>query len=284
MRHTAQMLHTAHTTRLYKCHTQPVWLDKHSAKKKEELYIFKRQHRWWLPSLTAMLMWFFLTEQHVHSHWHYHCSHHLRWQWEHHYCMQNSNMRGHVTCSYCNTHWNVLTYDNILKRVPYHVPDSWCNRQKSTHLDSKSESHWCITADESSSNSVWCVAVQTEHSHWTAQEWLLFEKSEHTEQAAADQQEELNQHQQLQEWEQQHMHCKEWELCELLASRHISVQHLHCCCCWCWCCWACCTRVSADILIKKGFTYKSCEWRSWRRKKKKSCTWGEGFITQFTDK
>ncbi len=36
--------------------------------------------------------------------------------------------------------------------------------------------------------------------------------------------------------------------------------------------------------IKKGFTYKSCEWRSWRRKKKKSCTWGEGFITHFTDK
>ncbi len=29
--------------------------------------------------------------------------------------------------------------------------------------------------------------------------------------------------------------------------------------------------------IKRGFTYKSCEWRSWRRKKKKSCTWGEGF-------
>jgi len=27
--------------------------------------------------------------------------------------------------------------------------------------------------------------------------------------------------------------------------------------------------------IKKDFTYKSCEWRSWRRKKKKSCMWGE---------
>ncbi len=36
--------------------------------------------------------------------------------------------------------------------------------------------------------------------------------------------------------------------------------------------------------IKKGFTYKSCEWRSWRRKKKKSHMWGEGFITHFTDK
>jgi len=27
--------------------------------------------------------------------------------------------------------------------------------------------------------------------------------------------------------------------------------------------------------IKKGFTYKDCEWRSWRKKKKRSCTWGE---------
>ncbi len=36
--------------------------------------------------------------------------------------------------------------------------------------------------------------------------------------------------------------------------------------------------------IKKGFTYKSCEWRSWRRKKKRSCMWGEGFITHFTNK
>ncbi len=28
--------------------------------------------------------------------------------------------------------------------------------------------------------------------------------------------------------------------------------------------------------IKKDFTYKRCWWRSWRKKKKKSCTWGEG--------
>jgi len=27
--------------------------------------------------------------------------------------------------------------------------------------------------------------------------------------------------------------------------------------------------------IKKGFTYKSYEWRSWRKKKKRSCMWGE---------
>ncbi len=36
--------------------------------------------------------------------------------------------------------------------------------------------------------------------------------------------------------------------------------------------------------IKKDFTYKSCEWRSWRRKKKRSHMWGEGFITHFTDR
>jgi len=45
MKHTAQMLHTAHTTRLYKCHTQLIQLGKHSVKKKEELYIPKKQHR-----------------------------------------------------------------------------------------------------------------------------------------------------------------------------------------------------------------------------------------------
>jgi len=37
-------------------------------------------------------------------------------------------------------------------------------------------------------------------------------------------------------------------------------------------------------LIKKGFMYKSCEWRSWRRKKKRSCMWGKRFITHFTDR
>jgi len=45
MRHTAQVSHTAHTTRLYKCYAQSVQLDKHSVKKKEELYVLKRQHR-----------------------------------------------------------------------------------------------------------------------------------------------------------------------------------------------------------------------------------------------
>jgi len=28
-------------------------------------------------------------------------------------------------------------------------------------------------------------------------------------------------------------------------------------------------------LIKKDFTYKRCQWRSWRRKKKRSCMWGK---------
>ncbi len=169
-------------------------------------------------------MWFFSTEQQAYLHWHHCCcSHHLRWQWEHHCCIQNSNMHGHITCSYCNIHWNVLMYNDISKRVSYCVFNSWHNQQKSTHLDSESKLHWCTMTDEFSSGSVWCVAVQTKHSHWAAQEWLLFEKSECTEWAAADQQRELNQHQQLQEWGQQHMHCKEQELCELSALRHILI-------------------------------------------------------------
>ncbi len=159
MRHTAQVSHTAHITRLYRCCTQSVQLDKHSAKKKEELYVLKRQHRW-QPPLSAVLMWFVLIEQQAHPHWHCcHCSHHSRWQWERHCCVQNSEQHGHVTCSYCNTHWNVLMYNNISKRVSYHVSDSWYNQQKPTHSDSESELHWCMMNDESSLNSVWYVAV-----------------------------------------------------------------------------------------------------------------------------
>ncbi len=271
MRHTAQMLHTVCITRLYKCCTQPVWLNKHSTMKKEELYVLKKWHRWWLSSSTAVLMWFFSAEQQAHSHWHHCCCPHCsRWQWEHHCCIQNSDMCGHATCSYCNTHQNVLMYNDISKRVSYHVSDSWHNWQKSTYLDSKSELHWCTTVNEFSSDSVWCIAVQTEHSHWTAQRWLLSEKSECTEWAAADQQKELNQHQQPQEQEQQHTHCKEWGLCELSASRHISVWHLHCCCCcWCCCCWACHMRVSADIFNQERFHIQKLWVKKLKKKEKK---------------
>ena len=179
------MLHTVHTTRLYKCCAQPVWLNKHSTKKKEELYVPKRQHRWWSP-LSVMLMWFFLTEQQAYPHWHYCHSHCLRWQWEHHCCVQNSEQCGHTTCSYCNTHWNVLMYNNILKRVSYCVFNSQYNWQKSTHSDSESELHWCITVNEFSSAAMWYSFVQTECCHWAEWEWLLSDKSEHTKQAAVD--------------------------------------------------------------------------------------------------
>ncbi len=147
MRHTTQVLHTAHMTRLYKCHTQLIQLNKHNAKKKEELYVPKRWYRWQPPSPTASV-WFVLTEQHAHSHWHCCCSHRSRWQWECHCCVQNSEQHDHTTCSYCNTHWNVLMYNNISERVSYCVFNSWYNRQKSTHSDSESELHWCTTADE----------------------------------------------------------------------------------------------------------------------------------------
>jgi len=77
--------------------------------------------------------------------------------------------------------------------------------------------------DEFLSDSVWYEAVQTEHLHWAVCEWSLSEKSECTRWAVADQQRKLNHHQQSQEQEWQHMHCKEWELCELSALRHVSV-------------------------------------------------------------
>ena len=96
---------------LLRCHTQLIQLNKHSVKKKEESYVFKKQCRW-QPPLSAMLMWFVLTEQHTHSHWHCCCSHHLRWQWERYCCIQNSEQRDHTTCSYCNIHWNVLMYND----------------------------------------------------------------------------------------------------------------------------------------------------------------------------
>ncbi len=172
--------------------------NKHSVKKKEELYVFKRQHRWQPPLLTV-LMQFVLTEQQAHLHWHCCCSHHLRWQWERHCCIQNSEQCGHVTCSYCNIHQNVLMYNDISKRMSYHVFNSWYNWQKSTHLDSESKLHWCMMNNEFSPDSMWYVTVQTECSHQTAQWWLLSEESECTEWAAADQQRELNQHQHSQE-------------------------------------------------------------------------------------
>ena len=174
-------------------------------------------------------------------------------------------MHGHVTCSYHNTHWNVLVYNDISKRASYHVSDSWYNRQKSTHSDSESELHWCTTVNEFLSDSTEYKVVQTRCSHWAAQECFLFEKSEYTEWAAADQQRELNQHQQSQEWEWQHMHCKEQGLYELSALRHISVQHLHCCCCWCCCCWACYMKVSADIFNQERFHIQ----KLWVKKLKK---------------
>ncbi len=222
MRHTAQMSHTAHITRLYKCCAQSVWLNKHSAKKKEELYVLKGQHRWWPPS-SAMSMWFFLIKQQVHSHWHHCCSHHLRWQWECHCCVWNSKQHGHATWSYRNTHQNVLMYNDISKKVSYCVSDSLYNRQKSTHLDSELELRWCMTADGSSPDSAEYEALQMRHSHWAAWECPLSEKSECTEWPAADQQRELNLHQQLQEWKWQHMCCKEWGPCELSASRYILI-------------------------------------------------------------
>jgi len=125
--------------------------------------------------------------------------------------------------------------------------------------------------------SSYLIHVQTEHSHQTAQEWLLSEKSECTEWAAADQQRELNLHQQSQGWEQQCTHCKEWGPCELSASRHVLVWHLHCCCCcWCCCCWACHTKVSADIFNQERFHIQKLWVKKLKKKEKEKLymRWG----------
>jgi hypothetical protein len=263
MRHIAQMSHTAHTTRLYKCCTQSVQLNKHSAKKKKSCMYLRGDIDdnclCWQCQCDC-LDWAAGSLSLTHC-----CSHCLRWQWEHHCCIQNSKQCDHITCSYCNTHWNVLTYNDILKRVSYCMSDSWYNWQKSTHSDSESELHWCTMNDEFSFDSVWYIVVQTEHSHWAAQWWLLSEKSECTEWAAADQQRELNQHQhsQEQEWQCTHVKNEGSVSCQLWDT--YSVQHLHCCCCWCCCCWACCMRVSADIFNQERFHIQ----KLWVKKLKK---------------
>ena len=142
-----------------------------------------------------MSVWFALTEQHIHSHWHCCCFHHLRWQWEHYCCIWNSEQHDHITCSCCNIYWNVLMYDNISKRASYCIFNSQNNWQKSTHFDSESELHWCTTIDEFLSESMWYNFVWMKHCHQTEQEWPLSERSEHTKQAAVDQLKEQNWHQ-----------------------------------------------------------------------------------------
>jgi hypothetical protein len=206
-----------------------------------------------------------------------------RWQWEHHCCIQNSDMHGHITCSYCNTHWNVLMYNDISKECHTHVSDSWYNWQKSTHSDSESELHWCTTL--MSSHLIQCdvctnrtftlsstrmTLVWEEWVYWVSCCWST-KRTESTSTATRE--------------EQQHMHCKEWGPCELSALRHIPVWHLHCCCCcWCCCCWACCMRVSADIFNQERFHIQKLWVKKLKKKEKRSCMWGEGFITHFTDR
>jgi hypothetical protein len=272
----------SHMTRLYKCHTQSVQLNKHSVKKKEELYISKRQHRWWPPLLTA-LMWFFLTEQQAHSHWHCCCSHHLRWQWEHHCCIQNSEQCDHVTCSYCNTHQNVLMYNDISKE---------CHTVCLT-VDTINRNQHILTLNQN------CIDVQQSmSSHLIWQNTKLYKQNIHTEQC-------------------KNVSClrRVSVLSELLLinkenwifiSSHKSensnvhiVKNENLVSCQLWDTYLYNTYivvvvdvVAAELVvqelmltysIKKDFTYKSCEWRSWRRKKKKLYVrWG--FITHFTDR
>jgi hypothetical protein len=103
------------------------------------------------------------------------------------------------------------------KRAPYCVPDSWDNRQKSTHSDSESGLHLCTTVNEFSPGLMWCVAVQTEHSLSSTRMTLVWEKwaywasccwsTKRTESTST-----------ATKQRQQHTHCREWGPCELSAS------------------------------------------------------------------
>ncbi len=169
----------------------------------------------------------------------------------------------------CNTHWNVLMYDNISKRASYCISDSWYNCQKPTCLNSESELCWCMTVNESSSAVMWYKFVWTEHYHWTEQEWPLSERSEHTKQAAVDQPQEQNWHQCLQR-QKQHISVvqdKSPTSCQLRDTYLYDIYMM-----------IIVVVVAAELVvwesvlkysIKKGFTYKRWQWRSWRRKKKR---------------
>jgi hypothetical protein len=207
------------------------------------------------------------------------CSHHLRWQWVHHCCIQSSEQCDHITCSCCNTHWNVLTYNDILKEhhIAFWQSDNW---QKNT-FDSESELHWCTTTDEFSSELMW-YSLQTKHCHWAKWEWSLSERSEHTKQAAVDQQREQNWHQCSQKWEWQHECCTRWELYKLSALRHILVWHLHDD--------VVVVVVAAELVIQesvlkysiKEISHTRSEMKKLKKKKKRFEV--RKFITHFTDR
>ncbi len=61
------------------------------------------------------------------------------------------------------------------------------------------------------------------------------------------------------------------------AQRHMLIQHLHddCCCCCC-CCWACCMRVSADILNQERFHVQKMSVEKLKKKEKEKLymRWG----------
>jgi hypothetical protein len=275
--HCSDVTHSSYT-RLYKCHTQSVQLNKHSKRRKKSCMYLRNiddnPHQ-------QCVMWFFLSWAAGSSSLTLLLFSSFRWQWEHHCCIQNSEQCDHVTCSYCNTHWNVLMYNDIWKEC-HTVCLTVDTTQKSTHSDSESELHWCTTADEFSSDSVWYKAVQTEHSHWAAQEWLLSEKSEHTEWAAADQQRELNQHQQLQE-ENNNVHIVENEgsvSCQLQTHTCMTLTLL----------------LLLLMLLLLSLLYKSQCWHIQSRKvshtkvvseeveeERKEVYMRWGFITHFTD-
>ncbi len=170
------------------------------------------------------------------------------------------------------------------ERMPYHMSDSLYNHQKSTHSDSESGLHWCTMT--MSSHLIWC-------------DTLLYEWDVHTEQrndgSCLREVSILNKLLLInkENWININTHKGESSNIHIVKNEN-SVS------CQLWDTYLYNTYivvvvdvVAAELVvwesvltysIKKDFTYKSCGWRSWRRKKKKSCMWGKGFITHFTDK
>jgi hypothetical protein len=159
---------------------------------------------------------------------------------------------------WCTTHF---------KRVSYCMSDSWYNLQKSTHSDSESELHWCTMM--MSSHLIQCdTFLYKQNIHIEQQEWPLSEKVSVLSELLLINKENwinINSHKN-----------KNNNICIVKNEGSVSCQlqdtylydtYI-----------VVVVVVAAELVvwesvltysIKKDFTYKSCEWRSWRRKKKK---------------
>jgi hypothetical protein len=109
-----------------------------------------------------------------------------RWQWVHHCCVQSSEQHDHVTCSCCNTHWNVLMYNNISKEchTAFLTVSTTVRNQHTLTLNQN-----CIDVQQlMSSHLLQCDTVCTNKTlSLSRARMIIVWESEHTKQAAVDQ-------------------------------------------------------------------------------------------------